>query len=142
MDGIYLLHILQQSLEFYKLAKLPAHKWLLVTCLVFVFIFNRKEISDGMIYTGAEWLCMMLTRPNYIIWFSVFAAFYVTGEFTNRAITATILCGFSRGKIFFAKSIAFFAGILLIILIYVLTVTVFWPAQYEFGVKFSSSACV
>ena len=125
--------------EFYKLAKSPAYKWLLVTCLIFVFIFNRKQISDGMIYTGSEWLCMMLTRPNYIIWFSVFAAFYVAGEFTNRTIISSLLCGFSRGKIFWAKSAAFFVGILLIMLTYALTGTAFWSAQYGFGVKFSSS---
>ncbi len=128
--------------EFYKLAKSPAYKWLLVTCLIFVFILIRKEICDGMIFTVAECLCKMLPRANYVIWFSVFAAFYVAGEFSNRTITSAIFCGFSRGKIFWAKSAAFFVGILLIMLTYALTGTALWYAQSGFRVKFSSSVLV
>ena len=125
--------------EFFKLKKSLTYKLVLISFLVFEIIFIRNEITigvlhTGVLYTGAEWFYRMPAQCSYYSGFVfIYVADFVAGEYRNRTYAAGFLCGHPRKVLLWAKAVAYFTGLIPILLIHAVTGTVMWTIQSGFG---------
>lgn len=130
--------------EFYKLKKLTAYKALLAIYLLIEVMVQINNINNSITYpkynpayTGIEWLQNQhQTLLSYMTAIFLYTSFYVNGDFTAHTFYGSLLCGMPRGKAFWAKIIALFAGLVPLLLVNFLTGTVLWSIHSGFGMEF------
>lgn len=121
--------------EFYKLQKAFVYRMVLLTYFLYMFNQTFKEAASGIEYTGAEWFSKMHMHVPYVHCFIILSAFIVAGEFTDRTFLSGFLCGFSRGKVFLAKTTIYFMAILPVMLIHILTGMMIRTFLFGFGMN-------
>lgn len=73
---------------------------------------------------------------------NLFAAVFLCSEFAGSTFRMSLLCGYSRRKIFMAKALIFLAGLLLLFLVYVgITTVVVSVGNGGFGTPFNIETC-
>jgi len=104
--------------ELFKLKKSSGFKALCI-CNMASILSSVLLLIAGAEGTGYNALIVSLT---YILHHAVigylFAAVFLCGEFSNRTLGMSLLCGYSRRKVFLSKILVFLFGLLLLFLIY------------------------
>lgn len=119
-------------------------EWLLYQHQPSLYCDWCASIQKGSyILRSLEWLLNdHYTVIPYMIVVFLFVAFYVKGDFTAHTFCRGILCGIPRKKVFWAKLIALFAGVIPLMLVSSLVGTVLWSIHSGFGIKFGSEAAL
>lgn len=129
--------------EWFKLSKSFGFK-LLLLCNAASFITTIVLMTA--VSTDRAGYQLFLVDLSYILHHSVigylFAAVFVSGEFSNRTFGMSILSGNSKRKIFAAKEIVFLAGFELLFLVYTLVSTITAILFNGFGLPFSFDSCL
>lgn len=63
----------------------------------------------------------------------LFAAVFLCSEFSNHTFGMSLLCGYSRRKVFFSKILVFFSGLIILFLIYTGITTIVTSIGNGFG---------
>lgn len=131
--------------EFFILSKSVLYRRMLFIC--FLVALNSAGIDrhyTGIAHaTGYEWFCIVqLTGGVWIIPICIFAADYAAGAFADRTCTVSLLCGFTRGKIFGAKVIVYLIGLAPLYLMNTIIGTLSRTIQFGFGAELNTGTIV
>lgn len=119
--------------ELFKLSKSFGFKTL--------FLFNMTAILTAVLLLNAgakgTGYKAIIVSLSYILHHAVigylFVAIFFCGEFTNRTFGMSLLCGYSRRKVFLSKILVSLAGLLLLFLIYTAAYTIVMSLGNGFG---------
>ena len=121
--------------EWFKLSKSFGYKVLCACNIAAVFTTSLLLIA-GAKGTGYEAFIMALT---YILHHAVigclFAAIFVCSEFSNRTFGMSLLCGYSRKKVFLSKILVYLFGLICLFLLYTGAATIVMLIGNGFGQK-------
>lgn len=131
--------------EWFKLSKSFGFKMLLLcnaaslfsTSFLLVIGFNGVEGTGYKLFAGILRYFLHHTFIGFL-----FVSVFLCGEFSNRTFGISLLCGYSRIKIFLAKFFVFIAGLLSLILVYTgITAIVTSVGNGGFGKTFNMETC-
>lgn len=119
--------------EWFKLSKSFGFRVLCLCNVATVFSTALLALA-GAKATGFASFVMSLT---YILHHAVigylFAAIFLCGEFSNRTYGLSLLCGYSRKKVFLSKILVFLLGLIWLFLIYTGVTTAVMSIANGFG---------
>lgn len=125
--------------EFFQLSKARSYKLLLACSFAIGLAFGIIAFWLDTVVTGAYWVSLMGTGYMYnAALISIFAADYIGSEFKNHTFAGEISCGVSRGKLFWAKTAVFFAGVPPLILIYDVMTIILLTVRNGFGMEWNA----
>lgn len=114
--------------EFYKLQKFPSFRKVILFTLAVGILRGFSSCTGYQVYTSG--LSPELFDAALI---SVFTAAFLCTEFSNRTFGNTFFCGTSRQSVFFAKLVAYFSGLFILVLIPLAVSTVVATMGNGFG---------
>ena len=114
--------------EFYKLRKIPSFRLIILFAITIGILRGFSSGSGYQVY-------IMSLFPELFdaVLISVFTAAFLCTEFFNRTFGNAFLCGASRKSVFFAKLVAYFSGLLILVLIPLVASTVVATMRNGFG---------
>ncbi|WP_185966712.1 MULTISPECIES: ABC transporter permease subunit [Clostridium] len=129
------------KLELYKLKKQKTLKVLLLLVILLSVLSAFSEIrilaEQGVSSSGK--LSYEKAFQDIFMYFvcAVFAGLYIGADFSNRTIQSYLSSGHSRISIIIAKSLGFFMGTTIIMLLYPITVTIINTIKFGWGEPFT-----
>lgn len=128
------------KLEFYKLRKQSLFKMLLLAVIgISVFsAFSEMRIleTEGLIGSGKAGYANAFKDMFMLFISAIFAGFYIGSDFSNKTIQSQISQGHKRLEVIIAKSVVFFFGTSIIMLLYPVTASVVQTFTYGWGEPF------
>lgn len=128
-------------LEFYKLRRQWLFKLLLLAVIAISAFsaFSEMQIMAGAGILGSGKIGFANAFKDMFMLFisGIFAAFYIGSDFSNKTISAQLAQGHSRLSVILAKTLVFFMGTSLIMLLYPLTVAIIHTFAYGWGEPFT-----
>lgn len=107
--------------DIYKMLKSTTAKVLLAITVLSSIIMAAlgNAIAEGRLGAGFSGITFLLSDVNVMsILGGVAAGTFICGDFENKTIHQAIACGCSRGKIVISKAVAFFCGVVIMLLPY------------------------
>lgn len=114
--------------EYYKLQKLRTFRILLLFALAVGILNGFSPYTGYQVYS----LCLIPELFDVVL-ISAFTAAFVCTEFSDRTFGNTFLCGALRQNVFLAKLVAYFPGLLILILIPLAAATAVATLRNGFG---------
>lgn len=129
--------------EFYKLFKSPAYGVMLALSVGVGVFFAVFWISRG---TSAGGYQMLPVMDSFVLFHSIFAcaftAVFLCGEFSGRTMGMGLLCGLLRSRVFSAKLIVYFVGLLFLLTTVVMTPMAIMTYANGFGMELTVQSCM
>lgn len=126
------------KVEFFKLRKSFGFKALCL-CNIASLLSSAVLLLAGAKGSGYKVLIVSLTYVLHHAFIGyLFAAVFLCGEFSNRTFGMSLLCGYSRRKVFLSKILVFLFGLLLLFLIYTGISTIVLSIGNGFGSALSA----
>ena len=99
-----------------------------------------QQMFGAMDYSGLKYLLSACNGSNMLIFFAIFVTIFVCSDFTEGTIKNIVSRGYSREKIFFAKSIVIGTGSVLFSMLSMLTGFVAGTIAFGVGKGFDGTA--
>jgi ABC-type transport system involved in multi-copper enzyme maturation permease subunit len=126
--------------EMLKLRKSTGFGVLLLSSLLSGIFLGCFFLTDDMLSGGLDGFNQSMDAVQAdIIFLSLFAAFFIANEFSNRTIGASIMGGHSRSKILLSKILVFFLGSIPILLAMPAFITAILTIVKGFGAPLTES---
>lgn len=128
------------KMEWYKLRKQRAFKVLLLV-VVGLAIFSALAEGDLMLSdSGKMGLANAFADIFMLLPGAVFAGFYFGGDFAHKTIQTLLAQGYSRSQVLWAKTIVFWVGISIMLLLYPLITVVVKTIEFGWGEAFTMAS--
>lgn len=130
--------------EFYKLFKSTGYRVMLAFSVGVGAFFAFFGLSRGTSWVnGYQMLPIM---DSFVLFHSIFAcaftAVFLCGEFSGRTMGMGLLCGLPRRRVFSAKLIVYFVGLLCLLTAAVVTPMAIMTYANGFGMELTVQSCM
>lgn len=130
--------------EFYKLCKSPGYRVMFAMSVgvgVFFALFGISHATSWVSGYG-----MLPIMDSFVMFHTIFAgaftAVFLCGEFSDRTMGMSLLCGLPRYRVFSAKLIVYFVGLLCLLTAVVVTPMVIMTCVNGFGMELTVQSCM